>query len=191
MHSLDVSPHVPGRLCAVMSLPSQLLYCDDETGKIHRVDCSTAPPTPHGEIPIVHNKGVKDMCTLGDLLVVTRGCEGVFAYTLDGGELKWRVRGQLPEMQHAIYVSRVTAVEQGHLFVYDSPNECVHVLSARDGTHLGVAMREWREGVEGPWTWHQKSKSLVVAYATESKDHNFIYRLAVFSRQQPQYKPSS
>ena len=75
MHRLDVSPHRPGPTCAVTSSSSQLLYCDGYTGKIHRVDCSTTPPTPRGEIPIAHDGQmyVFGICTLGDLLVVARG----------------------------------------------------------------------------------------------------------------------
>ena len=81
------------------------------------------------------------MCTSGDLLVITSHNDGVFAYTLDGGELKWRVSGQLPGMQHEIWTYGVAADDQGHLFVCDIRKECVHVLSARDGGHLGVVVR--------------------------------------------------
>ena len=68
VHRLGVGPHEPSHLCAVTSSASQLLYCDGHTDKIHRVDCSTAPPTPQGEIPIVYDgqEEVSDMCTLGE-----------------------------------------------------------------------------------------------------------------------------
>ena len=63
VHRLDVSPHEPCTMCAVTSSPSQLLYC--KRSKVHRVDCSTVPPTPRREIdlPIVHDRPivVRDM----------------------------------------------------------------------------------------------------------------------------------
>ena len=184
VHRLDVSPHEPSRMCTVTSSPSQLLYCDDETDKIHRVDCSTAPFTPQGDIPMVYDgeKYVLDMCTSRDLQLIASFYEGVFAYTLPGGELKWRVSGKLPEMMKKIEAKRLTADDQGHLFVCDQGNDCVHALSARDGSHLGVVVREGEEGVRTPYnvTWHQESKSLVVAH---QKDNTY-WHLSVFSRQE-------
>ena len=182
VHRLHVIPHRPSNICAVTSSLSQLLYCDDKTDKIHRVDCSTAPPTPRGEIPIAHDgqNYMYTMCTSGDLLVVARGGYGVFAHTLDGGELKWKVSGKLPGMEHEIKACRVAAGKQGHLFVYDIMNKCVHVLSARDGTHLGVVVREGQDGVGIPCkvAWHSESASLS---AVHWKDK--AYHLSVFSGQ--------
>ena len=150
VHRLGVGPHRPSDICAATSSLSQLVYCDEETGKIHWVDCSTAPPAQQGEIPIVHNgqEELSDMCISGDLLVVARLIDGVFAYTLDGGELKWRVSGRLSGMQDEICAVGVRADKQGLLFVCDFINECVHMLSVRDGTHLEVVGRKG-EGGEG------------------------------------------
>ena len=182
LHRLDVGPHWPSGICVVTSSPSQLLYCDCLTDKIHRVDCSTALPTPRGEIPIVHDrkKYVWDMCTSGDVLVVTKGSEGVFTYNLDGGELKWKVSGKLPGMQHDIFVHGVTADDQGHLFVCDGNNRCVHALFARDGKHLGVVVREGEQGLGKPYMapWYSESASLLVANVRDGVCH-----LSVFSHQ--------
>ena len=125
------------------------------------------------------------MCTSCDMLVVSRG-DGVFGYTLNGGELKWRVSGKLPGMQHEIDARGVTADEQGHLFVCDENSHCFHALSARDGIHQGVVVRKGQEGVGEPFkvTWHQDSESLVVAHVTKSKGDISIWHLSVFSRQQ-------
>ena len=71
------------------------------------------------------NERVLDMCTSRGMLVVTRGREGVFCYTLDGGELKWRVSGRLRRVEHEIAAGVVTADEQDHLFVCDFNNKCV------------------------------------------------------------------
>ena len=201
VHRLDVSPHEPSHMCAVTSSPSQLLYC--KRSKVHRVDCSTVPPTRREiDLPIVHDRRivVRDMCTSHDLMVVARGfdrvltflkgdggiSEGVFTYSLPGGELKWKVSGKLPGMQREINARGVTADEQGHLFVCGVNNRCVHLLSARDGTHLGVVVRKGQEVVGKPTdvTWHQESKSLVMAHVTKSKGNISIWHLSIFSCQE-------
>ena len=106
------------------------------------------------------------MCTSGDLLVVARLDDGVFAYTLDGGELKWKVSGKLPEMEREIDARGPTADEEGRLFVCDINNMCVHALSALDGTHLGVVLRKGEDDVGLPYKviWHNESASLIVAH---------------------------
>ena len=180
MHRLSVAFNWPDVLYAVTSSSSKFLCCSYDTGKVHLVDCSTRPPISQ-EIPI-ESGAVSDMCTSGDLLVITSYDEGVFAYTLDGGELKWNVSGKLPGMQLDIDADGVTADEQGHLFVCDFNNECVHELSARDGTHLGMVVRKGQVGVGKPCnvTWHQESMSLVVAH---SKDDVYC-QLSVFCHRQ-------
>ena len=182
VHSLDVGPHRPYALCAVTSSPSQLLFCDFRSGKVYQVDCNTKPPRLMGEIPTVHDRQrVVTMCTLGGLLVLTRCKEGVFVYTLDGTKLKWKVSGKPPGMDRDIHATGVTADNQGHLFVCDKENQCVHALSVRDGSHLGVVVRKTEQGVGMPWnvTWHQDSSSLIVAHSKDA-----VWHLSIFSHQQ-------
>ena len=144
LHLLDVTPNEPRAMCTVTSSPSQLLY-RDHTYKVHQIDCSTVPPRVlREEIPFECDGQVDvyDVCKSGDFLLVTRSHEGVFVYTLRGGECKWRVSGKLPGMRCKIDALGVTADERGHLFVSDCRNECVHIMSERDGAHLGVVVRE-------------------------------------------------
>ena len=70
--------------------------------------------------------------------------------------------------------------EQGHLFVCDYNNRCVHLLSATDGVHLGVVVRKGEKGLGKPKevAWHEESESLIVAHY---KDTGF-FTLSVFSR---------
>ena len=189
MDSLDVTPHYPDYMCAVTSSPSQLLYWYKDSGKIHLVDCSTTPPTLQGEKPIVYGgkEDLSDMCTSRDLLVVARGVDGVFAYTLDvtpytlyGGKLKWEVSGELPGMHWDMSAEGVTADDNGHLFVCDEYNRCVHLLSAQDGAHLGAVVREWREVLVRPQKviYHRKSASVIFAHEVEE-----MYQLSVSSHE--------
>ena len=88
--------------------------------------------------------------------------------------------GKLPGMMFNIAVREVTADDRGHVFVCDSSNKYIHVLSTRDGSHLGVAAGEGEEGVGRPCkvAWHGESASLIVA-----DQRDIVYHLNVFSRQ--------
>ena len=174
----------PAALCTRAS--SQLLYQNKQAKpyRVRRVDCSATPPTLHEVTSVVHDgrEYVWRMCSPSrDLLVVTRYKEGVFCYTLDGGQLKWKVSGKLPGMDWDIDARGVTADGQRHLFVCDESNRCVHMLSTTDGAHLGVVVRALLEGVGNPRevTWHGESASLVVAHEKDAE----CYFLSVFSRQ--------
>ena len=110
------------------------------------------------------------MCTSGDQLMVTRCGDGVFCYSLSG-ELKWRRSGKLSGSEMS--ASAVTTDREGHVFVCDNVNRCIHVISEQNGAFLGVL-----EGIgqrePSTITWHADTASLVVAA-------NFS--LSVFSRQ--------
>ena len=124
--------------CAVESSPSRLLCYNNETSHVFQLDCSTAPARLLQKIPIEYDgkKPVSFTCASCDFLLVTRGYEGVFAYALGGGECKWRVSGNLPGMDWEMTAAGVTADDQGHLFVCDINNKCVHMLSVQDGAYL-------------------------------------------------------
>ena len=181
-HRLDVDNHGPSHMCAVTSSPSQLLFHDYRTGRVHQVDCSDTSPIILGQISVVRN--FRDMCTSDNLLVVTSYDEGVFAYHLNGFNWEkghkwiWRVSGKLPGMQHEIRASGVTTDGQGHLFICDFNNKCVHALSIQGGKHLGVVVREGEEGLGTPYkvTWHRESASLVVI-----NEKDGVYHLSIFS----------
>ena len=113
-------------------------------------------------------------------LIISRGFEGVFAHTLNGGELKWRVSGKPPGIECDMDARGVVADEQGHLFVCDYNNRCVHLLSATDGVHLGVVVRKGEKGLGKPKevAWHEESASLVVAHYKDAG----CFILSVFSR---------
>ena len=181
--SLDVYPHHLDALCAVTSSPSQLFYCDHNTHTIHQVDCSTTPPTLLGKKSSVDYDGLRavfHMCTSGDFLVTSRCDEGVFGYPLRGvGELNWTVSGKPPGMDWEMVASEVAADEQGHLFVSDYSNSCLHLLSVRDGEYLGVLKSDELDvGKPKEVAWHSESASLVVAHAEDRVLYlSVLYRL--------------
>ena len=183
VHSLDVESHGPEVLCAVTSSPSQLLYNNmlNEPIKVHQVDCRSASPALLQENMTIADTGkrcVSHMHASHELLVITRWDEGVFAYILGGG-LKWKVSGKPPGMKYVMDASGIAADEQGHLFICDESNRCVHMLSARDGSHLGLVVRKGQEGIGNPRSvaWHQISVSLVVFH-----EKGGVYHLSIFPR---------
>ena len=182
LYTLSVDPDQPYVLCSEtvitsvgfnISSPLELLYhnVQKKSHTVHRVNCGTRPPTLQFEINIAHEDQGKVlcMCISRDLLVITRGHEGVFCYTLVEGNMMWKVSGKLPEMEWGIDARGVTADEQGHLFVCDKENSCVHELFAGDGKHLGVVLREGQEGVGKLYNaaFHEDSASMVVAHGNE------------------------
>ena len=197
LYTLSVDPDEPHVLCSEMvmtssafriSSPLELLYhnVQEKPHTVRRVNCGTKPPTLQWHINIVHDgQGkVSCMCISRDLLVITRGREGVFCCTRIDGNMMWKVSGKVPEMEWEIDACGVTADEQGHLFVCDKENSCVHELFAGDGKHLGVVVREGQEGVGKFYNaaLHQDSASLVVVHGNEPDAA--CCSLSVFSRRQ-------
>ena len=196
MYTFSVDPDEPHVLCSEMvitsvgfniSSPVEFLYhnVQKRPHTVRKVNCGTKPPTRKWQINISHDAQgeVSCMCTSRDLLVITRGREGVFCYTLRDN-MMWKVSGQLPDMESNIDARGVTADDRGHLFVCDRENSCVHELFAEDGKHLGVVVREGQEGVGKLYNaaFHQNSASLVVAHGNEPDAA--CCSLSIFSRRQ-------
>ena len=197
LYTFSVDPDQPHVLCLVMvttsiafhtSSPLHFLYhnVQKKPHTVQRVNCGTKPPTLWFEINIAYDDQGKAscICISRDLLVITRGREGVFCYTLVKGNMMWKVSGKLPEVEWDIDARGVTADDHGHLFVCDKENSCVHELFAGDGKHLGVVMREGQEGVGKLYNtaFHQGSASMVVAHGYEP--NAACCSLSVFSRRE-------
>ena len=182
LHTLSVDPDGPADMCTMTSSPSQLLYQNTHAMlyRVRRVDCSTTPPTLKEEAPIVHDyiEYNWSMCTSGDLLVIARYCEGVFAYTQRSGQLKWKVAGELPGIR-LVGILGVTADEQGHLYVCSEVCTGVLMLSALDGSYLGMVLSEGVGSITTPYriAWHRESASLILDHQSDGDRH-----LSVFSR---------
>ena len=80
---------------------------------------------------------------------------------------KWRIQGNLPEMEKQITAWSVTTDGKGRLFVCEGPtgNRCVQMFSVSDGEYIGPLIREGEEGLGTPCCirWREQSSSLVVA----------------------------
>ena len=76
------------------------------------------------------------------ILVTSESLMGIKAYDVSSGTVEWEKN--IPGMTKSAMVSD----GNGHLFVGDKDNKCIHVLSLSDGQHLG-RLHVIEEGEQG------------------------------------------
>ena len=182
----SVAPHVPGPMFT--SSPTTLLYEDlsDYPLAVRWLDCSVSPPKPASGKNATNTQQIQvwDMCFVrsrGDkgLLITTRGPDGgIYGYDTDTDKLDWIVKGTLPGMSKSVTADAVTTDGRGHLFVCDTVNACVHILSV-DGTYLGSPLKAGEQDIGGPWRirWLENSSSLVVVHIKDLRHHISVVRV--------------
>ena len=111
-------------------------------------------------------------CTqVGDkqLLVTTRGKDGITAYNIDSDKLQWSVKGKLPGMETVLNAWGLATDGYGHLFVCDYEGACIHKFSAR-GTYLGAVLKKGDQGFGQPWGINCYARSsLIVVHITNAQ----------------------
>ena len=188
LHSSLVAPDYPGRMCP--SSPGILVYASCRPGRqvVRWLDCSSFPPTykdvrTNIQVQFTSNQFIGDMCLIThgkkDLLVTTHSHAGVHAYIAGTDELVWHVsstiNGYLPGSMNAV---GVTTNGRGQLFVCDTNNSCIQMLS-RNGTFLGSVLSSGDRGLGNPMRvrWCRKRESLVVAHPYEKRG---LYSISTF-----------
>ena len=179
--NFPVAPHRPGRLC--QSSPTSLLYVDNTKvqREIRWLDCSTMPPklatvtdsitsTPRPKMThITLQCEVFSICCVQNedkqLLLTTHGRKGVACYDVTKDRLDWCLMRNLPGMEKEINASSVTTDGNGHLYVCDTNNYCVHMFSL-EGLHLGTLQQGGERGLGNPWRvlWCNRTSSLVTLH---------------------------
>ena len=172
-----MGPLIPSRLCTLASFPFILLYEDrsKELCEIKWLDCSSNPPKPASDTDIIHTQQelIWDMCCtqVGDkqLLVTTRGKDGITAYNIDSDKLQWSVKGKLPGMETVLNAWGLATDGYGHLFVCDYEGACIQKFSAR-GTYLGAVLKKGDQGFGQPWGINCYARSsLIVVHITNAQ----------------------
>ena len=174
VQNYSVAPDHPGRLCTLASSPGMLVYTDCYSEELMVLDCDYYPPIPTNErikIQIKHtgNHSIRDMCcvTCGkkDLLITTHGCGGVHAYFTGTNVLMWYFGGSHPVIDKWINAVGVTTNGRGQLFICDTNNSCIQMLST-NGRFLGTVLRSGNQGLGNPERikWCKKANSLVIAH---------------------------
>ena len=111
-------------------------------------------------------------CTqVGDkqLLVTTRGKDGITAYNIDSDKLQWSVKGKLPGMETVLNAWGLATDGYGHLFVCDYDSACIHKFSAR-GVYIGAVLKKGDRGFGQPWGINCYARSsLIVVHITNAQ----------------------
>ena len=184
--SHSVAPHVPGPMFT--SSPTTLLYEDlsNYPLAVRWLDCSASPPKPASGKNTTNTQQIQtwDMCFVkgcGDkeLLITTRGPNGgIYGYDTDTDKLDWILKGMLPGMSKNLTANAVTTDGRGHLFVCDTVNACVHMLSV-DGAYLGMPLKAGEQDIGRPLRirWLENSLCVVVVHIKDRRHHISVVRV--------------
>ena len=106
-----------------------------------------------------------------DLLVTAHSYSGVYAYVAGTDKLKWYASGNQYGLDKWMNAVGITSNGRGQLFVCDTSNNCIQMMSM-DGTFLGTVLR-----LENPQRirWCCKTSSLVIAHRKQG-----LFSISVF-----------
>ena len=167
LHTCGMGPAKSYRLYRIS--PSDLLFnSGSETQPhIHFLDCTSFPPKVKFKFYTAEYI-YWDMCFVQEqnkkLVIVTGdGLQEIHAYNADTKSLEWKK--EIEGMENA----GIAADGDGHLFVCDGDNRCVHMLSVSDGQYLGCLIKKGDQSLGAPlWAaWSEETSSLIVAHAKE------------------------
>ena len=107
------------------------------------------------------------------VIVTAYGPQGIRAFNADTNSLEWQKK--IEGMEKA----GVASDGHGHLFVCDTHNKSVHMLSVSDGKNLGCLIKEGEQGLGIPlWTaWSKETSSLLIAHKKENKRFVSVIKL--------------
>ena len=71
-----------------------------------------------------------------NLVVTTRGYNGIYGYDVMTNKLQWHVKGKLGVMKQELCAEALTTDRRCHLFVGDRDNSCIQMFAA-DGSYIG------------------------------------------------------
>ena len=172
-HKMDLQP---GCLSAYTSSKLQYEVRWTSPREIRWLDCSTCPPQPVDTSCVTHIKGnqIYDMCCFMDaeelILVATQGVLGLHAYDTFENEVVWTAKGRYSGMEQEMNAQALATDELGHLFVSDSNNTCIHVISTDRKQYLGTLVKE--ENQDLAICWCKGIASLLVAYTLDRRTYH-------------------
>ena len=143
----------------------------------HRRLCFTKATTP---IYLTEDSICDMHCIQGGRRLLFLTEDGLVACSTKTGKKVWSIPLNQPDLNEEMTIRGITTDAEGHFFVCDTSNECVHVFSDNNGEHLGVLLKK-EDGVIGvPHRigWNHKSGLLIVTHKQD--DSRFmvsIYKL--------------
>ena len=176
---------------------SDMLIIDDVSVcpvVVDRVNCS-GQGLIYTEATIDINSFATSLCCVKDqneeLLITPYNKEGLFdgkyvsgicAYNMRTGKLQWNVNGNIPGVHKRMIPTDVTTDGHGHLFVCDTNNACLQMLST-DGHFLEAfdldVLKVKNKGVATPHhiCWSSDLSSLVVVFENNKKHFIAVIRV--------------
>ena len=142
--------------------------------ELQELHCSSLPLYNRDAVIKLDKRfGVGDTCYVqqqwGSLLVLACGVGGVRVYNTLSKRLEWSVNGMLPGVDKVLDVMRITADEDGHVFVLDFNNKCIHLFTV-DGKYMTILLRGGEQGL-GEMTrirWSEGLSALIVLHQKDA-----------------------
>ena len=182
----SLAPDRPSRLCTAHSCTTAVLYFDESTqqGQLKILKCFKVPKSPGSITGIVGpcGKEIWDSILIPNdnkkhLIVmvagITKEIEGKYfkcaseicAVSLKS-QIVWSVKGKLPGFEKEMCAESITTDEKGRVFVCDTNNNCVHVVSAENGIYVGCLLKEGERNLGKPRLirWSKRLSSLIVTH---------------------------
>ena len=94
-------------------------------------------------------------------LLVAVSCSDIKAFEVKSGILVWEIDVQCLGIERPITASAAIADDQGHLFISDFFNVCIHIMLIDDGSRVGGLKR--CSVFPAQMTWCKRRSSLIVS----------------------------
>ena len=160
-----------------------LLFVDTNVDmfEVRRLDCSKSVPvlcddfTKTRAEDFVNNILVERHA--GVKLLVVAGSTFIDAHKLNSSEVAW-TNEAITGMEKDLCPYSLSTDGRGHLYVVDSNNDCVHMFSLDDGSHMGVVLSN-EEGLSDfhDISWCNEKASLAVLCRKNGKTCIAFYKI--------------
>ena len=195
-HCYSVADLEPTRMCVTLSnilLYKNLFGLHKQRNGVKWLDCQTSSPCPvNGKnTTFLHqlsdklseNDQMWDMTVVRhkkhDLLVITTHAGKMMAVDIRSDRCQWQASEYIPNKRYPLRAMGVTADCNGHLFVRDWNNGCIHLYSV-DGKFVKTLLEKGDHGIQTirRIRWCDKNSSLIVVHSGNGRQQ---YHVSIFT----------
>ena len=164
-----------------------------QTDGLRWLDCQASPKPVRGKsttsleqlfAKVSEDETMWDMTLVNhknrrELLVFATFEGKMMAVDIRSGMFQWQASEYIPNKQYPLRAWSVTADDNGHLFVQDWNNDCIHLYSY-DGKFVKTLLEEEAYDMEitRRIRWCEKSSSLIVVHSENERQQ---YYISIFS----------
>ena len=164
--SYSVSPIGLSVLCMGESSNTLLfVYRSEDVFEVRRLDCSKSVPVLCDDFTKTRAEDCVNYILVarhaGMKLLVVAGSTFIDAHKLNSSEVAW-TNEDVTGMQMELCPRSLSTDGHGHLYVVDLDNDCVHMFSLDDGSHMGVVLSEEGLSYFEEISWCDEKASLAV-----------------------------